>query len=295
MSHRSFQVTLSTALAPAGTLTVGYPPGTDRTYFLSGVQHQMIALGAVYRSPANITVALNAASAVITYNGTTTIPAGTTVTVMLDAGGEYPAWAPNTLDARVRPVTLVRVSLGNPATADADGYFASAAINSATPITSMTGALAVGGVGVADVPRNVVAAWTNTAVMTVTGTDEYGQVVVESSASGTSMTGVKAFKTITCIAVSTNVTGCTVGTGDVLGLPVFVPGTASLVRESQDLAAPTAGTLVPGLSAGTRSTATTADVRGTYDPNAACDGTRAFNLILALEDPAHRGNPQFAG
>lgn len=295
MSHRSFQVTLSTALAPGGTLTVGYPPGTDRTYFLSGVQHQLIALGGVYRSPANMTVALNAASAVITYNGTTTIPAGTTVTVMLDAGGEYPGWSENSLDARVRPVTLVRVSLGNPATADADGYITTAALTAGVPVTSMTGALAVGGVGIADVPRNVVAAWTNTAVMTVTGTDEYGNVLVENSASGTSMAGVKAFKTVTRVSVSANVTGCTVGTGDVLGLPVFCPGTASLVRESQDLAAPTAGTLVAGLSAGTRSTATTADVRGTYDPNAACDGTRAFNLVLALEDPTHRGNPQFAG
>lgn len=295
MSHKSFQVTLASVLATAGTLTVSYPTGTSRTTFLHGVQHQLIALGAKYVSPTSITVALNAASAVITYNGTTTIPAGTVVTVMLDAGGEVPTYVQNALDAGVKGGRVVRVDLGNPATADADGYIVSASLSSGVAVTTMTGALAVSGVGTPDVPRNVVAAWTNTAILTVTGTDAYGATVVESSASGTSMAGLKAFKTVTSVVFNANVTSCTIGTGDVLGLPVFCPGTASLLKESQDLSTPTAGTLVGGLSAGTKSTATTADVRGTYDPNAACDGSKAFSLILFLEDPTWRGNPQYAG
>jgi hypothetical protein len=293
MSHRSFQVTLSTALAPAGTLTVGYPPGTSRTTYLTGTQHVLTALGGVYRAPAQITVALNAASAVITYNGTTTIPAGTTVSVQLDAGGPRIAGDGPVPFPRVSRIAggLVRLKLGNPVAGAANAIFLSAAINTGTPVTVFTGATA----GTLDVPRNVVAAWTNTAVMTVTGLDEYGRVMVESSASGTSMTGVKAFARITSIAVSANVTGCTVGTGNVLGLPLFIPGTASILRESQDMQAPTAGTVVAGLSVGTRSTATTADVRGTYTPNATPNGTIAFALIAALENPEHVGNPQFAG
>lgn len=300
LNHRAVQLTLATALSTGGTLAVSYPTGTSRTNFVRGVRHVLMALGAKYVSPTTITVSLGATSATITYNGTTTIPAGTQVIVSLDAGGPDVDWVSGLkLPDRVKPLgmNLVMLELGNPITADADGIFTSAAITAAAPITSgsFTGALAVSGAVSLDVPRAVVAAWTNTAVMTVTGTDEYGAVMVESSASGTSMTGVKAFKTITRVAVSANVTGCTVGIGDVLGLPVFVPGSGNLLREIEDLAAPTAGTLVAGLSQGTKATATNADVRGTYDPNSACDGSKAFSLVVWLEDPAHVGNPQFAG
>jgi hypothetical protein len=159
----------------------------------------------------------------------------------------------------------------------------------------INGALASGGVATFDVPRNVVAAWTNTATITVTGTDEYGNTVVETSASGTSMAGKKAFKTITSVVPSANITGATVGTGDVLGLPVFLPGAGHVLSELQDGDVATAGTVVAGLSVNTESTATTADVRGTYDPNSACNGALRFELLVALPDPTHLGNAQFAG
>ena len=58
-------------------------------------------------------------------------------------------------------------------------------------------------------------------------------------------------------------------------------------------AAPTAGTIVAGVTTAGGSTATTGDVRGTYDPNAACDGSKVFELILALPlVPRHEHCPQ---
>ena len=81
---------------------------------------------------------------------------------------------------------------------------------------------ASGGVATFDVPRNVVAAWTTTAVLTVTGT-EYGKVVVESAASGTSMTGKKAFKTVTGVAASTAVTLAAGARATCSALPAFLP------------------------------------------------------------------------
>ncbi len=86
-------------------------------------------------------------------------------------------------------------------------------------------------------------------------------------------------------------TGATVGTGDVIGLPVFLPGTGYVLRELQDGAAATAGTIVAGVT--TKATATTGDVRGTYDPNAACDGAKAFQLLTFLGDPGFKGVAQF--
>ena len=188
------------------------------------------------------------------------------------------------------------INLGAPITADADGVCASQSGTAATAMT-INGALASGGVATFDVPRNVVGAWTNTATLTVTGTDEYGKTLVETSGSGTSMTGVKAFKTVTSVVPSANITSATVGTGDVLGLPVHVPKatTGYVLKEIQDDALATAGTVVAGLTRNTESTATTADVRGTYDPNAACDGAKAFSLIVVIPDPEYQGNPQYAG
>jgi hypothetical protein len=60
-------------------------------------------------------------------------------------------------------------------------------------------------------------------------------------------------------------------------------------------ASASAGTFVAGLSVNTISTATTADVRGTYDPSAACDGSKAFELLVNLSDPTFKGVPQYDG
>src|SRR3546814_11170811 len=77
---------------------------------------------------------------------------------------------------------ICAVNLGAPLTADADGVCASQAITAAAGGT-INGAFATGGVATFDVPRNVVAAWTTAAVLTVTGTDAYGNALVDSSAS----------------------------------------------------------------------------------------------------------------
>src|SRR3546814_19575975 len=61
----------------------------------------------------------------------------------------------------------------------------------------------------------------------------------------TAASGKKAFKTVTAIAVSATTTAAvTVGTGDVLGLPVYLPSSAAVLKELQDGASATAGTVV---------------------------------------------------
>lgn len=295
-SYRGARVVLGAAVPTAGTFVVGYPTGFSRASFVRGTKHRMTALGTLMLAPASFTVALNAASATVTYNGATTLPAGTEIWFEFDTGAASFRDGP---DAYRSPQTVpafpVVIDLGNPVAASANAILLSAAITAAAPVTTFTGAAAVAGAVTLDVPRNVVAAWTTTAVMTVDGFDIYGQPMRESSASGTSMTGAKAFSRITRVAVSANVTGCTVGTGTVLGLPIRLLNAANVVRETLDNATATAGTLVAGLAAGTVSTATTADVRGTYVPNSAPDGSRCYALYCLLTDPADYGNPQFAG
>jgi hypothetical protein len=290
---------LSAAIATTGTFAVGYPNGTSRGTFLQGINHRLSALGRVFVCPDDITISFGSTSATVTYNGATTLPQGTPFSLQLDEIGTInPVLEPATGLPICGPVTLAHLNLGSPGTASSNGILLSAAVTAAVLATTvLTGGLVVGGVAVMDARtgRNVVAAWTGTSVLTVRGFDMYGKALTESSASGTSFTGKKAFKTVTSIQFSADVTGCTVGSGVILGLPVAVPNVNAILKENLDGAAATAGTLAAGLAVVTKSTATTADIRGTYSPNSAPDGSRAFLLLAALADPSFLGGAQFAG
>jgi hypothetical protein len=200
---------------------------------------------------------------------------------------------------RVRgaPVNSIVIESFAPALADADGISASQAVAAATVTGALiNGALASGGAVVFDVPRNVVAAWTNSAVVTVTGTDQYGAPLVEQSASGVALTGVKAFKTVTKITVSADVTGFTAGSGAKLGLS-FRPKVGGFIRGRLNEDSADAGTYVAPIR--TTSTATTVDVRGTYAYAGTANGTNVFTVMYAVDngpsDSDLFGIPQFAG
>jgi len=301
MSFKAVEFALSADTADAGTFTVNYPTRMNRGDFEFAMGHYMTINGTRYNQPEDIGLSFGTSAVTVTNRSGGTIPAASRAFFNFARAGQTTSikgrngTVPNTAK-RTNEAKVVVINLGAPITADADGVCASQSGTAATAMT-INGALASGGVATFDVPRNVVGAWTNTATLTVTGTDEYGKTLVETSGSGTSMTGVKAFKTVTSVVPSANITSATVGTGDVLGLPVHVPKatTGYVLKEIQDDALATAGTVVAGLTRNTESTATTADVRGTYDPNAACDGAKAFSLIVVIPDPEYQGNPQYAG
>lgn len=299
-SYSAVEIQLGGDVATSGTFTVNYPAGKTAADFKSAEGHYFLALGATYRQPKDFTLSFGASAVTVTYLGATTLPANTKIYFQLEEVGEAKQAKGAVGVARtpvdipgLRKLSLVQIDLGAPATADADGISASQALlASGSPSALLNGAVGA----VLDVPRNVVAAWTGTAVLTVTGKDQYGQTVVERSASGTSLTGKKAFKSITSITTSADVTGLTVGTGTVLGLPVYLPTAGYVHAELQDGATVgSAGTFAAGLAANTASTATTADVRGTYAPNAAPDGSKAFSLVATLPDLDFLGNNQYAG
>lgn len=288
---------IAAPVSTGGTITLTYPSGKNRGDFVRGKNHKIITQGVTFNAPEDFTIAFNAADIVITYNGATTLSAGARAFIQLDMPGNQSETSifNSLVDGLVQGMDLLSVELGAPAAADADGICASQAGTAATPLL-INGALASGGSVTFDIPRNVVAAWTGTSVLTVTGTDIYGKTLVESSASGVSFTGKKAFKTVTSAVFSANTTGATVGSGVVLGLPVYLPNAGQVLRELEDNAVVgTPGTVTAGLAVATKSTATTADVRGTYTPNSAPDGSKSFSLLVALEDLEFLGNPQFAG
>lgn len=174
------------------------------------------------------------------------------------------------------------VNFGAVAAAAANAIALSQSSAGGTNALTINGALATAGVATIPTPRNIVAAWTTTAVMTITGTDYYGAAQTEQSASGTSHTGKKAFASITSVTFSVAVTLATVGTGVKLGLPYRVDTNGILDALTDNLPDVTY-TFVPADTT-SPATATTGDVRGTIAASTAPNGTHAYALNIRIAD-----------
>lgn len=204
-------------------------------------------------------------------------------------GPQTTSWAgPGTIGRGVGPLGRVYIFDIVPAAASATAVCAAQAIAGAGNAT-INGASASGGVATLDVARAVnvdsTDAGDTTQIVTITGTDYWGQAQTEDIAMNgtTAVAGKKAFKTITQVAVDGALAGnLTVGSTDVFGLPYRITDAGYILRAGWAGAlADDAGTFV---AADTTSpaTATTGDVRGTFDPSSAADGSRRLVLGLGL-------------
>ena len=196
---------------------------------------------------------------------------------------------------------LFVVDFGAPVASDADGYAQAQAVAGAGNLT-LNGALVSGGVGTPDVPRAVQAVSANagdtTQTLTVTGTDFYDQVVVENiDLNGTTIAnGVKAFKTITQIAIDAATAGnVSAGSNGVLGLPVRVGVNGVFQALENDVPVAYGATdFVAGDD--TAATATTGDVRGTYAPaTLAVQSTLLVKVFDVSSKEGAYGIAQFTG
>lgn len=235
--------TIGTQVVETGTFVVSYPTNRDAGFYRNAFGHRIVTeTGDLYKHPEDFTVSHGATGMTVTWANARTLTVGTLLYVQFnenaDQAFQNEARAVRRRDIyRAKQLVPMRIDLGAPDVLDADGYCVSQDLTAAgvfsVSATAAAAILAAALVGTADVPRNVVAAWTTTAILTITGTDEYGQTMVEKSASGTTLTGKKAFKTVTNIATSASITALTVGTGDVIGLPIHVPTVSNLRRELQ--------------------------------------------------------------
>lgn len=398
--------TLASSVADSGTFTVGYPDKTDSGSFIGAVNHKMNINQVNITSPKQFTLTFGTSNITVTNKTGATLAAGAAFILQIEIAGIKPIGGfdnGNIAPDRAVASNVVLCNLGAPDAA------ASNAVCLSQSVTANTAALLNGATaGLLDNPRALVAAWTNAAIITITGKDEFGVTMVEKSASGTSFTGKKAFQSVTSVTFSADVTGATVGTSDVLGIPMFLVSPSQVLAELQDnvslgragmtrslngtmadvstasiiyLTSPsagrikavyvaisaavtvadttvtistaagtvgtitipvsgsapgnvykldtglnntaiaagavitinsdgasstasvgswtveidTAGTYVTGDQTAGGSTATTGDIRGTYKPNAACDGSKSFQLLLSLPNPKYGGLAQYAG
>ena len=195
---------------------------------------------------------------------------------------------PGAVFAGVGPLGRVYIFDIVPAAKSATAVCAAQAVAAAGNAT-INGASATGGVATFDYARTVNVDSTNagdtTQTVTVTGTDYWGQAQTETIALNglTAVAGQKSFKTITAVAVSALLAGnLTVGNEDVFGLPYRVTDAGYLLRTGwAGAVADDAGTFA---AADTTSpaTATTNDVRGTYAPSSAANGTNRLVIAIGL-------------
>lgn len=230
------QGTLAADVATNGTFTIGYPTVSGFAYskghFENAGPTDLYVNGSPYKEPHDYTVSYGATVATITYTGTTTLKSGSRFTFGFrrsGLSGNRPFSSPNNRPgAELAP--LWKVNFGSPATAVSTAVAASQSVAAGASFV-LNGTLLSGTQVVFDVPRNVVAAWTTTSILTITGYDELNVLMIEKSASGTSHTGKKAFKRIVSVSSSASITSATVGTGNVLGLPVALLASTQIYGE----------------------------------------------------------------
>jgi len=125
MSFDVVTTSLASAVASAGTITLAYPTGRSAGDYTGAHAHKMYAMGANFAAPNDFTVAFGA-TIVVTYNGSTTIPAGTTVRFQFDQLGSDDGVNEVILPNNLVPARLHLIDLGAPITLDADGLIKAA-------------------------------------------------------------------------------------------------------------------------------------------------------------------------
>jgi len=219
------------------------------------------------------------------------------------AGGSFQSDGPSPMTVGVGPMGRIYVFDVVPATLDADGLAVAQALLAAGNLVLTAGPAVTTTVDafgttryILDTPRNVTItssdAGDTTQTATVTGYDAYGQLMTEEIDFNGAATvpGTKAFKQVVSIAVDDALAGNgSAGFADVLGLPVRVTDAGYIVHAGWAGAlAADAGTFVAADTTDP-ATSTTGDVRGTYTPSSAANGSR--RLVMAIAVPALGSGP----
>jgi len=121
--------------------------------------------------------------------------------------------------------------------------------------------------------------------ITVSGYDYYGQAMTEKitvATAGTAKPGAKAFYQIVSATIDGSATAVTIGTTDIFGLPVRCIDAGYVVKVGwNNTLAQDAGTFTVA-DMTNPATNQTGDVRGTYKPSTASDGTKRLVMTIAL-------------
>lgn len=297
MPYVPVNLVLDRDLPRGDTLNIPYPRGKNEGSFFSAINHNMGIDGQFFICPKDFIVTMRKDYLALHWHGPRDLAKGTLLNLQLEEPGGDFFFDPKRGVTVINMVqsSLYLVNLGGPRVENANLYVRSTTVQ-------MSGQLPISG----EQPftsRNVVVHSTQDnshCLFRVEGLDLYGRPMVEDISGPTEETGRsdgnKAFTKITRITVQGECHGeISVGSGSKLGLPVFLPAPAFVIREMVNGVAVVGGMIVSGE---TRfPTATTGDTRGTYmvPRPQDMDGRSAIHLLLSLPSPGNIGLPDFAG
>jgi hypothetical protein len=294
------QTYIGTGVRPYSTTATGGTGGSSSTTLTITALNQgaPIALG-MYVDGTSVTDGTfitafgtgNGGTGTYTLNQAINIANTTALTLSSNINFDNPA----PMSLGVGPVGRVYIFDVVPQTAATNNIATAATVTSAYTLTAGTNVKSVtltnGSTGLQlDVPRAVAvtigAGTIANRNVTINGFDYYGQAMSEVIATGTTQSvtvpGKKAFFIVTSATVSGAVGATTaLGTTDVIGLPVRVFDAGYIVNAKyNNTLAANAGTFVAADTA--TATTGTGDVRGTFDPDGACDGIKRLVITIAL-------------
>ena len=309
MSFVIVSTTASAAVATSGTFTITAPTATLVGAIKNRGGHTMVVRGlqGLFNFPKDFTISWSGATGTVTYNGTTTIPAGSAISVQLELEGDDINYPYHGKGSNQNDKTgAYRGSFGQVFRVDFGAALANsttAVVNVGTALETLTTVQTLATPYVCDVPRNLQVTSSSgsdtSQTVTIRGLDEYGVAMSEDfTINGTNViSGKKAFKTV--ISYQSNIVfvgTVSIGILSAFGLPYYLPaqggtGIGSILHECQDGALATAGTAVGGVL--TAASGTTGDVRGTITPNTSADGSKVYSVFMFVADPSFLGVPQF--
>lgn len=292
--------------------------GTAQTYIGTGNQStEAVVYGSISGTTLTVTQLLSGDPITVgSYVGSSSISAGTQITAFLTGSGGLGTYQvnnsqtvaagnvflsnnggfndPSPMDLGIGPVGRIYVFDVIPQTLQAANIAASQTPAAAGNLTLTAGTSAksvirADGTTVIqlDCPRavSVTQVTGGTArAFTVSGYDYYGQAMTETitSVANATTAGKKAFYQIASIAVAgATTTAVTVGTTDVIGLPIRVVDAGYVVSVGwANTLARDAGTFTAAVT--TTATSTTGDVRGTYVPSSATNGYSRLVVSIGL-------------
>ena len=288
------QTFMGTGLSQSESVFTGSISSTTLTVsaMLSG---DTIQLGQ-YVSGTNVTTGTYITAFVSGSGGTGTYTVSTsstaTSTTMYASGDAY-LGDPSPMDLGVGPLGRVYVWDCIPQTLQTANIAASQAPSGAGALTLTAGTSAKSVINAAGVtviqvntPRALqVNTSTSARAITISGYDYFGQSMTETitvSVAGTPVSGKKAFYQISGATITGSATAVTIGTTDILGLPIRCIDAGYVVKIGWAGAlAQDAGTFVAA-DMTNPATATTGDVRGTYTPSSASNGVRRLVMTIAV-------------
>jgi hypothetical protein len=288
-------VVLDRPLHANAMINIPYPSGKTEGYFFAGYNHTMSIDGAFFRCPRDFIISTSTDYLVLTWRGDTPIPSGTLLNIQMDApGGDF--YLDQRTGVTVQNMVMCGtylVNLGSPNASEPEWFVSSAEISASQSLKLIN--------QIPDCPRNIMinsSKDNSHCTFTIEGEDVYARGMLEKIQGPSSETthGNKAFHKIHKITSSHPCNGkISIGTGNRIGLPMYLPSPGFLMREMISGITHTTGTILCGEKL--PPSAITGDCRGTYTPyeETMLNGKNSFYLMFALPNPGNIGMPDYTG